>query len=154
MSNTICGVDCTKCGLKGTCGGCVETKGRPFHSECVVAMCCLNKRYDNCGKCGDIPCKLKEQVIGEFNTLGIKDMLEVKNLNELKGSFINLEYTLPSGEVVKMLDDEKIYLANQICKQDSDRCYGLAADENNLLVCEYGEGGSQAEIIVYKKRIR
>lgn len=154
MSHTICGVDCSKCGLKDSCGGCIETNGHPFHGDCIVAMCCLNKGQENCSKCGDIPCKLKEQVIAEFNELGIKDMPEVKSLNELKGSFINLEYTLPSGQAVKMWEDDKIYLGTQICKKDSNRCYGLTADENNLLVCEYGEGGSDAEIIVYKKRAR
>lgn len=50
------------------------------------------------------------------------------------------------------MDDNKIYLGNQICKKNSSRCYGLTADENYLLVCEYGDGGSDAEIVVYKKR--
>ena len=47
---------------------------------------------------------------------------------------------------------KKIYLGNQICKQDSGRCYGLAADEDHLLVCEYGDGGADAEIILFRKR--
>ena len=63
-------------------------------------------------------------------------MEEVKSLNSLKGSFINLEYKLPSGQTVKLWDDEKIYLGNQICKKNSNRCYGLAADENYLSVAE------------------
>ena len=66
----------------------------------------------------------------------------------------NLEYTLPSGQNVKLLDDDTIYLGNQICKTGSGRCYGLAADERCLLVCEYGDGGSDAEIVVYKRRNR
>lgn len=153
MCHTICGADCSKCGDKDACGGCAETKGHPFHSECIVAMCCLRKGYEACSQCLDIPCKLEEQVVAEFNALGIKDMPEVTSLNQLRGAFINLEYTFPSGQAVKMWDDNKIYLANQICKKDSDRCYGLTADENYLLVCEYGEGGSDVEIIVYKKRV-
>lgn len=40
----------------------------------------------------------------------------------------------------------------QVCKKNSDRCYGLTADENFLLVCEYGEGGSDPQIVVYKRR--
>ena len=62
-------------------------------------------------------------------------MEEVTSLNALKGSFVNLEYTFPSGQTVKLFDDDKLYLGNQICKKGSNRCYGLAADENNLLVC-------------------
>lgn len=69
-----------------------------------------------------------------------------------QGSFMNVAYTLGNGETVKILNDEKIYLANQICKQNSDRFYGIAADENNILVCEYGENGSDVEVVVYKKR--
>jgi hypothetical protein len=154
MNDSICGLDCTKCELKDTCDGCVKTNGHPFHSECIVAVCCQNKGYEYCGKCLDIPCKLKKQLVSEFNALGIEDMAEVTCLNSLKGSYINLEYTLPSGQIVKLLDDEKIYLGNQICKLGNARCYGLAADESYLLVCEYGDGGSDAEIIIYKKRER
>ncbi len=150
MSNSICGVDCTKCEQKDICGGCVATNGRPFNSECVVALCCQNKGHENCGKCSDIPCKLKEKLIAEFNTLGIKDMEEVTRLNAINGFYINLEYTLPSGQVVKMWDDKKIYLGNQIRKKGSTRCYGLAADEKHLMVSEYGDAGSDAKVVVFK----
>lgn len=95
---------------------------------------------------------MKEQLIAEFNALGIEDMGEVTELNELPGAYINLQYTLPSGQMIKLWDDDKTYLGNQICKKGSDRCYGLTADEHYLLVCEYGENGSDAEIVVYKRR--
>lgn len=29
---------------------------------------------------------------------------------------------------------------------------GLTADENYLLVCEYGENGADAEIVIFKRR--
>lgn len=152
MIDSICGLDCAGCSLKSTCGGCAKTNGQPFGGECVVAVCCQSKEHGCCADCSDTPCGLKEQLIAEFNALGIKDMAEVTDLNQLKGSFINLTYALPNGQTVKLLNDEKIYLGNQICKKDSGRCYGLAADADCLLVCEYGDGGSDAEIIVYKKR--
>ena len=38
-------------------------------------------------------------------------------------------------------------------KANSDRCYGLVADDKYMLVCEYGCNGSDPEIIVYKKRL-
>ena len=152
MIESICGLDCSQCGLKDTCGGCVETKGRPFGGDCVLAVCCQNNGCERCGKCFESACRLKKQLIAEFNALGIKDMEEVTDLNALLGSYINLEYTLPNGQAIKLWKDEKISLGNQLCKKNSNRCYGLAADENYLLVCESGYDGSDAEIIVYKKR--
>lgn len=148
----ICGIDCFKCSFQSDCAGCIETKGRPFGGECILAKCCQNKGYAHCGKCTETGCKLKSELIAAFNALGIEDMEEVTSLNALKGSFVNLEYAFPSGQTVKLFDDDKIYLGNQMCKKGSNRCYGLAADENNLLVCEYGDGGTDAEIIIYKKR--
>lgn len=150
--DTICGVDCTACSMQHECGGCARTNGRPFGGECVLAACCRRSGYEDCGGCAALPCRLKEQLIAEFNALDIEDMAQVTGLNALRGSFINLEYALPGGQTVKLLEDGRIYLGNQVCKKGSDRCYGLAADENRLLVCEYGEGGSDAEIILYKKR--
>ncbi len=94
---------------------------------------------------------MKEQLIKEINSLGITD-LKVSDMNEGKGSYVNLQYSLPSGQTVKFWDDEKKYFINQIEKQNSERCYGIVADESYLLVCEYGCEGSNAEIIVYKKR--
>ena len=149
---SLCGINCGKCSLKETCEGCSETCGKPFGGECMIAKCCQNKGYVCCTECSDKPCSLKEQLVSEFNALGINDMAEVTDLNALKGSFVNLEYTLPSGQTMKLWDDDRIYLGNQICKANSDRCYGLTADENYLLVCEYGENGTDAEITVYQKR--
>ena len=94
---------------------------------------------------------LKEKLIEEFNRLQIEGMAKVTSLNELKGDYINLTYHPPSGQAVKLLDGNKIYYANELCKPGSDRCYGLAADEQYLLVCEYGNGGSDAEIVVFKR---
>ena len=54
---------------------------------------------------------------------------------------------------VKSWEDGLVYLGNQLEKQDgSCRCYGLTADENWLLVCEYGDNGSDPELVVYKRR--
>lgn len=148
---TLCGLDCKECGSK-ECGGCVETKGRPFGGSCMIAQCCEGRGCENCGRAFEAPCRLKEQLIAEFNGLGIEDMEEVTSLNALWGAYINLQYTLPGGQKIKFWDDNRIYLGNQIGKRNSSRCYGLTADENYLLVCEYGENGSDAEIIVYRKR--
>jgi len=149
---TICGIDCSECGLKANCGGCKATNGHPFGKSCMLAECCKSNSLAHCDTSCSSECRLKKQLIEEFNALGIEDMEEVKNLNALKGSFINLEYLLPSGQAIKFWDDNKIYLGNQICKKNSSRCYGLTADENYLLVCEYGDNGANPEIVIFKKR--
>ncbi|MBU3878609.1 DUF3795 domain-containing protein [Faecalicatena sp. AGMB00832] len=143
MTKSICGVDCTKCELSNTCNGCTETKGRPFGSECIVALCLKDGE--------NALCEFKKNLIAAFNELNIQDMELVTNLNALKGSFINIKYPLPNGQLVKFWDDNKIYFGNQLHKKDSDRCYGIVADEKYLLVAEYGEYGSNAEVIVFKR---
>lgn len=151
MNNSIsvCGLNCSECSQKDSCNGC-ETIGE----KCVIAACCKNSGKERCsgffspdGKCG-----MKKQLIDEFNGLGIEDMEEVTSLNALSGYFINLEYKLPNGQDVKFWQDDRVYLGNQMCKKGSDRCYGLAADEKYLMVCEYGMNGSGAEIVVFKRR--
>lgn len=93
----------------------------------------------------------KTDLIKEFQALGIPELAGLTDLCELPGKFVNLEYTLPSGQTVKLLDDEKAYLGSEVHKAGSHRCYGLAADEKYLLVCEYGDGGADAEIVVFKR---
>ncbi len=142
---TICGIDCSGCGFKSNCKGCMETNGRPFDGDCIIA---------ECYKSGGESCFIayKKRLIEEFNTLGISDMPMITTLCQLSGAYVNLEYKLQNGEKVKLLDDKKIYLGYQVEKANSDRCYGLVADNNYLLVCEYGCNGAEPEIIVYKKR--
>ena len=94
---------------------------------------------------------MKERLIKEFNALNIADMDEVKDLFEAKGDVVNLSFPLPCGQTVKLWDDNKIYYINQLEKKDGEKCYGLTADEHYLLVCEYGEGGSDAEIVILKR---
>lgn len=155
MAKAVCGLNCGQCFLKESCGGCEATKGRPFGGECMLAACCGSKGYGSCDECRNQTegvCGLKKQLIAEFNALGIEDMEEVKDLNALNGAYINLEYTLPGGQAAKLWDESRIYLGNQLCKKGSDRCYGLTADENYLVVCEYGNEGEDAEIVVFRRR--
>lgn len=142
MTKSIYGVDCRKCELSNTCNRCAEPKGHPFGSECMVALCL--KEGENA------LCKFKKNLITAFNALNIQDMEEVTELNALKGSFINIEYTLPKGQIVKFWDDNKIYFGNQLRKKDSDRYYGIIADEKYLMVSEYSGYGSDAETVVFK----
>ena len=98
--------------------------------------------------------EFKQQLIQEFNTLlNVEGLPKVENLNVLSGDYINLEYRLPNGEKVKFLDDNATYLGNQLeCEFGGDRCFGIAAGMDFLLVCTYGENGENPELVVYKKR--
>lgn len=142
----ICGLDCgEQCSLKGNaCAGCAESGGHPCGGDCVAAECITKNGHEAFAK-------LKEDIISEVNSLGIKD-LRIDGLNMLNGFYVNLEYTLENGQKVKLLRDDKVYFGNQVERPGNERCYGLVADESYILICEYGCNGADPEIIVYKKR--
>ncbi len=98
--------------------------------------------------------EFKQQLVNEFNTLlHIEGLPKVEDLNVLPGSYINLEYPLPNGQTVKFLDDDATYLGNQLeCEFGGDRCFGIAAGMDFLLVCTYEENGANPELVLYKKR--
>ena len=94
MSGSICGVDCSKCEWKNGCSGCAETDGCPFGGTCVVARC-LQKKEQTLKE-------FEKKLIAAFNALQIEDMDEVTELNALPGFLINLAYTLPGGDKVRL----------------------------------------------------
>ena len=97
--------------------------------------------------------EFKRQLINEINELHIEGMPKVEKLNALVGNFVNLEYRLPNGNLVKFLDDSKTYLGNQLESEfGGDRCFGVIANMEFLLVCTYEENGSNPELVIYKKR--
>lgn len=60
---TYCGLDCTDCEFVESChcGGCISTKGFPFHASekpCPVAECAINRGAAFCGECESFPCEL------------------------------------------------------------------------------------------------
>ncbi len=82
-------------------------------------------------------------------------MEKIEELYPLIGRYVNLEYTLPSGQKVKLLNDDEMYLGNQlenVYDESSERCYGVVVCASFLLVCEYGEGTSNPEIVIFKRR--
>ena len=136
---TYCGTNCCKeCDRLSACGGCERCQGHPFGGSCVAER---NKDF----------LLLKRQLIDEINAFGIEG-LSVADLNLLTGSYVNLPYPLANGSAVRFLRDNDIYLGNQIERADSDRCYGVVANEDFILVCEYGCNGSDPEIVLYKRR--
>ena len=97
--------------------------------------------------------RFQQQLMAEFNALGVDGMPEVTGLNVLTGSYINLAYPLPSGEKVKFLNDNATYLGNQLhCLYGGSRCFGVVANMQFLLVCTYGPLGEDPELVVYKRR--
>lgn len=95
----------------------------------------------------------KQQLIGEINALHIEGMPKVETLNALVGKYVNLEYLLPNGSTVKFLEDQKTYLGNQLeCECGGERCFGVIAGIEFLLVAAYEKDGENPELILYKKR--
>lgn len=136
---TYCGIDCCEnCVRFSGCGGCEKCAGHPFGGSCIAER---NRDFS----------VLKQQLIEEINALRI-DGLIVYDLNLLSGEYVNLGYPLFNGTTVRFLNDKDIYLGNQIERQDSERCYGVVADEMFILVCEYGCNGVDPEIVLYKRR--
>ena len=95
----------------------------------------------------------KKELINELNVLlKLQGYPKVENLNVLSGSFVNLEYKLPNGEVVKFLNDDESYLGSQLEIEGYDRCIGIACNMDFILICSYEENGENPELLVYKKR--
>lgn len=142
---SLCGTDCCeKCPQREICGGCVQTGGHPFGGSCVAAQQIQNGGMEEF-------LSFNDNLIQEINALEIPALI-VTDLNLLNGSYVNLEYCLPNGQKVKLLEDNKVYLGNQIEIPGNDRCYGVVGDENYLLVCTYGCNGADPWIICYQQR--
>ena len=95
---------------------------------------------------------LRLGAIRDVIELPIDDVLDIK-LNALVGKYVNLEYTLPNGEKVKFLDDQKTYLGNQLESEfGEDKCFGILASMDFILVCTYEKDGENPELLIYKKR--
>lgn len=110
------------------------------------------KRFDELGDGGKFEA-FKKKLIGEINDLRVEGMPRLEGLNALVGSYVNLPYPLPGGMRAKFLDDATTYLGNQLEAEDgSERCFGVLANADFILICTYGEGGSDPELVLYKKR--
>jgi len=97
--------------------------------------------------------EFKNKLIEEINDLNIEGMPKVEKLNALVGGYINLEYRLPNGKTVKFLDDNVTYLGNQLeCEFGGERCFGIAANMDFIIVSTYEENGVNPELVIYKKR--
>ena len=144
--DTICGANCDACSFKSGCAGCEATCGHPFGGPCVAA------EYIKLGG-KEAYAAFKRKLLEEINTLlQANGIPQAAALYELPGAFVNLPYPLPSGESVKLLNDTAVYLGAQIEAPDADICFGVVADTTFILLCSYGESGTNPELLVYKKR--
>ena len=90
-------------------------------------------------------------LIEEINNLNIEGMPKLESLSALVGAYVNLEYRLPSGMKAKFLDDNVTYLGNQL-EVDNNRCFGIVANAEIILICTYGVEGANPELILFKRR--
>ncbi len=110
------------------------------------------KRYEELSDNGEFEA-FKKQLIEEINDLHIEGMPRLERLNALVGSYVNLEYRLPGGMKTKFLDDGTTYLGCQLEPEfGGDRCFGVLANMDFILVCTYKAEGADPELILYKKR--
>ena len=130
---------------------CSEAQARSYMKELLPKLDYW-KRYDELSDKGQFD-EFKRKLMQEINDLHIEGLPKVEKLNALVGKYVNLEYRLPNGTMVKFLDDEKTYLGNQLeAEFGGERCFGVIAGMDFILVATYEAGGENPELVVYKKR--
>lgn len=135
--------NCLECPSFKECGGCEKCNAKPFGSkeQCICARLINEKGFDGYQE-------TLKKIINSINELSIPE-LHVNDMNVLPGSYVNLEYPLPSGRIVKFLNDDLTYFANQI-ETSKERCFGVVSDGSFLLVASYGDQGTDPELVLYK----
>ena len=110
------------------------------------------KRYEDLGDGGRFE-QFKNRLVDEINALKIEGMPKVEKLNALVGKFVNLDYPLPNGSKAKFLDDAVTYLGAQLEPEyGGERCFGVLAGMDFILICTYEAQGEDPELVLYKKR--
>ena len=110
------------------------------------------KRYEELSDDGQFEA-FKKQLVDEINRLQIEGMPKVERLNALVGKYVNLAYPLPNGSSVRLLDDNRTYLGTQLESEfGGERCFGVLADMDFILIAAYEAGGKNPELVLYKKR--
>ena len=88
---------------------------------------------------------MEKELLEEFWALGLEELKTVRSWMSSKGILSTSTAACPMGR-------RRSYYGAEVCKRGSERCYGLAADEGQLVVYEYGNGGADAELVVWKRR--
>ncbi len=131
--------------------GFTEEQAREYMKETLPRLDYW-KRYEELGDNGEFD-RFKKLLCEEINALGVEGMPKVEKLSALVGSYVNLAYPLPGGGSAKFLDDRRTYLGTELCPTfGGDRCFGVVADMDFILVCTYAAGGADPELLVFRKR--
>ena len=110
------------------------------------------KKYEQLGEDGQFE-EFKQQLINEINSLAIEGMRKVTSLSALVGKYVNLEFRMPSGQTVKLLNDAVTYLGTQLESEIvPGLCFGVVANMDFILICTYEAEGNNPELLLYKKR--
>ncbi len=110
------------------------------------------KRYEELGDGGAFDA-FKQKLVDEINALHIEGLPQVEKLHALVGRYVNLPYRLPNGKTVQFLDDDTTYLGTELpCEFGGDRCFGILANMDFLLISTYAPGGADPELVLYQKR--
>ena len=60
---------------------------------------------------------------------------------------------VPSGAKAQFLDDGTTYLGTQLeTGMGGDRCFGVVANMEFILICTYEKDGVNPELVLYKRR--
>jgi len=134
-----------------TAQGFTEAQARAYMKELLPKLDYW-KRYEELADDGQFEA-FKKQLIEEINALGIEGMPKVEKLNALVGKFVNLAYRLPNGGTAQFLNDATTYLGTQLESAfGGDRCFGVLACMDFILIATYGKEGANPELVLYKKR--
>ena len=110
------------------------------------------KRYDELSDNGQFEA-FKRQLMQEINDLHVEGLPKVEKLNALVGRYVNLAYPLPSDAAVNFLNDQMTYLGTQLESEfGGERCFGVLAGMDFILISTYGPEGEAPELVLYKKR--
>ena len=131
--------------------GFTEAQARAYLKETLPRLDYW-KRYSELSDDGQFEA-FKARLIGEINDLHIEGMPPVEKLNALVGRFVNLEYPLPGGGTARFLDDQTTYLGTQLESPfGGERCFGVLACMDFILISTYEKDGQNPELVLYKKR--
>ena len=131
--------------------GFTEEQARAYMKQ-VLPTLDYWKRYEELSDGGQFAA-FKKQLVKEINDLHIEGLPKVEKLNALVGKYVNLEYRLPNGIKVKFLNDQTTYLGNQLESEfGGDRCFGILANMDFIMICTYEKDGVNPELVLYKKR--
>lgn len=128
-----------------------EEQARSYMNELLPTLDYW-KHYEELSDNGQFEA-FKKQLIDEINELQIEGMPKLEKLNALVGKYVNLEYPLPNGINVKFLNDQTTYLGNQLESVfGGERCFGILANMDFILISTYEKDGKYPELLLYKKR--